>query len=126
MRGHVLHLKDAHHYSASSMRTAVAARRNYYGHLLGHQWRLFDLVSSPSAQTLPTVLTRAELVRLYAVIREERFRVILRLIYACGLRISEAVNLEVRDLRGGEPGCPRLHIRARWEQHRAEAPKRAL
>jgi integrase/recombinase XerD len=111
VRGHVLHLKDAHHYSASSMRTAVAALRNYYGHLLGHEWRLFDLVSSPSAQTLPAVLTRAELVRLYAVVREERFRVILRLIYACGLRISEAVNLEVRDLRGGEPGCPRLHIR---------------
>lgn len=111
VRGHVLQLKDAHHYSASSMRTAVAALRNYYGHLLGHEWRLFDLVSSPSAQTLPAVLTRAELVRLYTVVREERFRVILRLIYACGLRISEAVNLEVRDLRGGEPGCPRLHIR---------------
>lgn len=111
VRGHVLHLKDAHHYSASSMRTAVAALRNFYGLLLGHEWRLFELVSSPSAQTLPAVLTRAELARLFAVIREERFRVILRLIYACGLRIGEAVNLEVRDLCGGEPGCPRIHVR---------------
>ena len=112
VRGHVLHLKDAHHYSASSMRTAVAALRNFYGHLLGHGWRLFDLVSSPSPKTLPAVLTRAEVARLWSVLRAERFRVILRLIYACGLRIGEAVNLEVRDLRGGEPGCPRLHIRA--------------
>jgi len=112
VRGHVLHLKGAHHYSASSMRTVVAALRNFYGHLLGHKWRLFDLVSSPSPKILPAVLARAEVARLWSVLREERFRVILRLIYACGLRIGEAVNLVVRDLRGGEPGCPRLHLRA--------------
>ncbi|MEY2880492.1 MAG: hypothetical protein RLZZ15_2872 [Verrucomicrobiota bacterium] len=44
--------------------------------------------------------------------RELRFRTVLRLIYACGLRIGEAVNLEVRDLRGGAPGCPRVQVRA--------------
>ena len=31
VRAHLLHLKDAHHYSPSSMRTAVAAMRAYYG-----------------------------------------------------------------------------------------------
>ena len=39
--------------------------------------------------------------------RVPRFRTLFRLIYACGLRIGEAVTLEVRDLR--EPG--RVHIR---------------
>ena len=107
VRAHLLHLKDAHHYSPSSMRTAVAAMRAYYGRHLGRNWQLFDLVRSPSAQKLPTVLTRAEVARLFAVVRVARFRTLLRLIYACGLRIGEAVNLEVRDLR--EPG--RVHIR---------------
>ena len=107
VRAHLLHLKDAHHYSPSSMRTAVAAMRAYYGLHLGRDWQLFDLVRSPSAQTLPTVLTRAEVARLFAVVRVARFRTLFRLIYACGLRIGEAVNLEVRDLR--EPG--RVHIR---------------
>jgi site-specific recombinase XerD len=107
VRAHLLHLKDAHHYAPSSMRTAVAAMRAYYGGHLGRDWKLFDLVRSPSAQTLPTVLTRAEVARLFAVVREPRFRTLFRLIYACGLRIGEAVNLEVRDLR--EPG--RVHLR---------------
>ena len=31
----------------------------------------------------------------------------LRLIYACGLRVSEAAKLEVADLRGGE----HVHVR---------------
>lgn len=107
VRAHLLRLKDEHHYSPSSMRTAVAAMRAYYGLHLGRDWKLFDLVRSPSAQKLPAVLTRAEVARLFAVVREPRFRTLLRLIYACGLRISEAVTLEVQDLR--EPG--RVHIR---------------
>jgi integrase/recombinase XerD len=107
VRGHLLHLKDAREYSPSSMRTAVAAMRAYYGRHLGHDWQLFDLVRAPSAQKLPTVLTRAEVARLFAVVREPRFRTLFRLIYACGLRIGEALNLEVRDLR--EPG--RVHLR---------------
>lgn len=111
VRGHILYLKDEHHYAPSSMRTAVAALHNFYGHLLGHEWRLFELVSAPSPRKLPTVLTRAELMRLWNVLRQDRFRMILRLIYATGLRIGEAVNLEVRDLRGGEPGFPRIHVR---------------
>lgn len=107
VRAHLLHLKEAHHYSPSSMRTAVAALVAFYNLHLARGWKLFGLVRSPSAQTLPQVLTRAEVARLFAVLREERFRVILRLIYCCGLRIGEAVNVEVGDLRGGE----RVHVR---------------
>jgi site-specific recombinase XerD len=107
VRAHLLYLKDQHGYSPSSMRTAVAALVAFYNLHLGRDWKLFGLVRSPSAQTLPQVLTREEVARLFAVVREERFRVILRFIYTCGLRIGEAVNVEVGDLRGGE----RVHVR---------------
>jgi integrase/recombinase XerD len=88
VRGPILYLKDEHPYSPSSMRTAVAALHNFYRHLLGHEWRLFELVSAPSPRKLPVVLTRAEVSRLWTVLRKDRFRVILRLIYAPGLRIG--------------------------------------
>lgn len=107
VRAHLLRLKDEHHYSPSSMRTAVSAMRAFFGLHLGRDWKLFDLVRSPSAQRLPVVLTREEVARLFATLRVPRFRTLFRLIYACGLRIGEAVNLEVRDLR--EAG--RVHIR---------------
>lgn len=135
VRAHVLHLKEQWGYSPSSIRTAVAALRAYYGLHLGRDWKLFDLVRSPDRQRLPQVLTRAEVARLFAVIREERFRVVLRLIYACGLRVGEAVNLEVADLRGGErvrvrqakgnkdrhvplPGWMLAELRPWWKTHR--------
>jgi site-specific recombinase XerD len=107
VRAHLLHLKEAHAYSPSSMRTAVAAMRAFYGLHLGRDWKLFDLVRSPDRKTLPQVLTRAEIVKFFAAIREERFAVVLRFIYACGLRLGEAVKIEVGDLRGGE----RVHLR---------------
>lgn len=107
LREHLLHLKVGHGYSASSMRTAVAAFTAFYNLHLGRDWKLFGLVRSPSPQTLPTVLTRAEVRRLFTAIREERFRVILRLIYACGLRVSEAIALEVGQIKRDGP---RLHL----------------
>jgi site-specific recombinase XerD len=110
LRAHLLHLKDGqngHRYSASSMRTAVAAFTAFYNLHLGRDWKLFGLVRSPSPQTLPTVLTRAEVARLFGAIREERFRMVLRLIYACGLRVSEAIALEVTQIKRDGP---RLHL----------------
>lgn len=108
VRAHVLHLKEVHHYSPSSMRSACAALQNYYVQLLNRDWKLFDLVRSPSDQKLPAVLTREEVARLFASVRELRFQMVLRLIYACGLRISEAINLEVTDIK---KDGPRLYIR---------------
>jgi integrase/recombinase XerD len=107
LRAHLLKLKEEHNYSPSSMRTAVAAMRAFFGLHLGRDWRLFDLVRAPSGHKLPTVLTREELARLFAVVREPRFRTLLRLSYACGLRLGDARKVQVGDLRDG-----RLHIRA--------------
>ena len=108
VRAHLLQRKNEHGYSPSSMRTAVAALVAFYNLHLGREWKLFSLVRSPSAQTLPAVLTRAEVTRLFAAIREERFRVILRLIFACGLRVGEAATLEVSAIKRDGP---RLHLR---------------
>ena len=108
VRAYVLRLKTEHDYSPSSMRTACAALQNYYIKLLNREWKLFDLVHSPDHQKLPAGLTREECARLFASIREPRFQMVLRLIYACGLRISEAVNLEVTAIK---QAGPRLHIR---------------
>jgi site-specific recombinase XerD len=108
VRAYVLHLKTAHKYSPSSMRTACAALQNVYVKLYNRDWKLFDLVRSPDDKKLPAVLTRAEIARLFTTVREPRFQMVLRLIYACGLRISEAIKLEVTDIK---KDGPRLYVR---------------
>ena len=98
VRAYLLQLK-ARNYSPSTMRTAVASMNCFYTLSLGRSWNLFDLVRNPVRRTLPKVLTREEVARLFSVLPEERFRVLFRLIYACGLRISEAAAVGIGDIR---------------------------
>ncbi|MEK6953063.1 MAG: tyrosine-type recombinase/integrase [Nanoarchaeota archaeon] len=47
---------------------------------------------------LPIVLTREELIRLFNVIKNEKHKLMIELIYSAGLRVSELLNLKVKDL----------------------------
>ena len=73
-------------------------------------WTVFEDLRVAEPQSLPTVLGREEVQRLLASVREPRFATCLRLMYYCGLRISEALRLEVEDILGREKP-PRLPIR---------------
>ena len=80
----------------------------FFGGVLGHNWKLFSIVRCPDLQRLPIVLSREEVRRLLSEVHESRFRVILQLIYSCGLRVGEAVSLRVGDIHAAEQ---RIHIR---------------
>lgn len=107
-RAYLFHLKEKKRYAPGSMRIAAAALRLFYNGMLERPWRLFDLVRSPDRQKLPMVLTREQVAKLLAQFRELRFRALFTLIYSCGLRIGEAVRLEVRDIHTAQR---RIHIR---------------
>lgn len=57
---------------------------------------------------LPVVVLRDEVAQILGHVRELRFAVPLRLIYLWGLRVSECLHVEVRDIK--RAGL-RLHIR---------------
>ena len=99
VRAHLLTLKTHHNYAPSTMRAACAALRFLYHTVIGRDWKLFDLVRCADHHRLPVVLTREEVARLFAVVRLPRFRTFLRLVYGCGLRLSEALALEVDSIK---------------------------
>jgi len=107
-RGYLLYLKEKKRYAPGSMRIAAAALRLFYNGMLEKGWRLFDLVRSPDRQKLPLVLTREQVAKLLSQLREPRFRTVFTLIYACGLRVGEAVRIEVRDVQAAQQ---RIHLR---------------
>ena len=107
-RAYLLYLKEQKKYAPSSMRIAVAALQMFFKDVLGREWTLFAIVRCPDRQKLPIVLSREEVRRVLAAVHEPRFRVILQLIYACGLRVGEAASLCVRDIHAAES---RIHIR---------------
>jgi site-specific recombinase XerD len=110
VRAYFLFLRSERHYAPSSIALTLAALRAFYcDHLgMGRDWKLWRDLRVRRPEPLPEVLSREEVARLLAVVRVDRFRTVLRLIYHTGLRIREACRLEVTDIKRGER---RLHIR---------------
>jgi integrase/recombinase XerD len=51
---------------------------------------------------LPTTLSKEEVKKLLAALNTKKSRLMVSLIYACGLRVSELVNLKIEDLNFSE------------------------
>lgn len=73
-------------------------------------WTVFQEFRIAKPKVLPVVLSREEVQRVLNAVHEPRFATCLRLIYHCGLRISEALALEVSDIHGRQ-SPPYLDIR---------------
>lgn len=111
LRQYFLFLREEQQGSPSTMKMAKWALRCFYRECLKvTDWSVFEDLRIKDPQPLPVVLSEAEVQRLLNCVREERFAVCLRLIYHCGLRIGEAVSLEVHDILGHQ-NPPRLHLR---------------
>jgi integrase/recombinase XerD len=91
----------------ATLQRKAACLRSFYRHLrreeLIHHDPTADLRAPRKSQRLPQVLDRGEVARLLKSPRGTspaalRDRALLELMYACGLRASEATALEVRDL----------------------------
>ena len=91
----------------ATLQRKAACLRSFYRHLRreGELDRdpTADLRAPRKSQKLPQVLSRAEVARLLAAPRGGdpsalRDRALLELMYACGLRASEAIGLEVGDV----------------------------
>jgi integrase/recombinase XerD len=109
VRAYFLHLVREKGLAPQTVRQARAALTAYYVEMLGRrEWRVFSGVKTKDKHKLPVVLSREEVRQLLGAVVEERFAVPLRLIYLCGLRLSEALHLEVGDI---DRQRLRLHVR---------------
>lgn len=100
LQDYFLHLVKERHLSPASCRLSFNGIRFLYLHVLG--WPEVDLeVPLPKRkQRIPELLTRKEVARLLAAVENRKHRMMLTTCYGCGLRVSELVALQVRDIDG--------------------------
>ena len=98
VREYFLYLKKVKKVAASTFGVHLAGIKFFYEHTLGRSWSTLDLMRPAHEKKLPVVLDIAEVHQILNCVRRPRYRVCLSTIYACGLRISEAVQLQVRDI----------------------------
>lgn len=111
IREYFLFLRQHKHYKRAAMKAAKYSLLCFFVDCVQVQgWTVFNEIRIAEPQVLPVVLARSEVQSLLDALTEPRFRTVLRLMYHCGLRVGEAVAIEVRDIHGRE-NPPRLHIR---------------
>ena len=99
-------LVDSHSWST------VKIDRNglqfFWRHVLNRDWQWVNIIKPPKIHTIPDILTPAEIERLIGKTRKLRYRVFLLTTYSMGLRLEEALSLQVGDI---DAGRKRVHIR---------------
>ena len=86
--------------SASSITVYLCGIKFFYETTLKRTLPIFDLVRPLRTKKLPVVLSSEEVHLILKGIENPIYRMALTIIYACGLRISEAVRLTVGDING--------------------------
>ena len=108
----------------------------FYKYTLNKQWKWLDIVKPKQVKRLPDILSVEEVALIISRTRQLRYQVFLLTLYTLGLRLGEAINLEVGDIdsanmkvhvRDGKYGQDRLVplprrtlavLRSYWQTHR--------
>lgn len=70
-----------------------------YKHVLHKSFEI-DICWPKGKQKIPELLSKKEVKSIIENVTNEKYRVMLMVLYGCGLRISELLNLKVRDIDG--------------------------
>jgi len=108
----------------------------FYKHVLEKEWVWVDIVKPPEVQTLPNILTQAEVPLVLNAVTKPAYRVYLLTVYSMGLRLTEALTLKPGDInaqvqqahircsKGGKsrmvplPELTLYFLRKHWATHR--------
>lgn len=95
-------------YAISTQRQFISAIKQFTLFYPACQIDSATLFRPKKSKILPTVLSKMELLNLMRCTRNIKHRAIIGLMYSAGLRVSELINLELRDLYIGRR---QLHIK---------------
>jgi integrase/recombinase XerD len=115
VRKYLLLLRDRG-AARGTFRSARFALQFFFCRSLGRDWRLFkQKIRSPRQKRLPEALSDQQVRRLLGRVRNPVHRACLAAMYACGLRIGEAVSIEIADVDGDNAT---LSIVGKGDKHR--------
>ena len=87
-------------YSISYQNQCINAVKFYWEQILGKERKYIDIERPMAEYKLPEVLSLEEVQAIFNVCNNRKHLMILKTIYACGLRISEVLALEIKDING--------------------------
>lgn len=117
VKDYLLWLRHEKRAAPGTLKIAIGGLRFFYRQTCGLDWKVLERFRIPKEKKLPAVLSVPEVRRLLHAIRQPRFQAYFRTVYSCGLRLNEALALEVGDI---DSDRMRIHV------HRGKGAKDRL
>lgn len=99
IQNYFLYLVKERHLAPASCRLSLNGIRFLYQEVLHRKFEA-KLQVPKRPQRIPELLNRQEVAAILVACINHKHRMLLTVCYACGLRVSELVNLKVRDIDG--------------------------
>jgi integrase/recombinase XerD len=96
LRTYLLYHKDK--YAANTTTMALCAIKHLFEKTLKRTMPVFNLTRQKKKNKLPSVLSKQEVRLILNKTRLLRYRALFTIIYCCGLRLNEALNLKVNHI----------------------------
>lgn len=100
LEDYFLHRKNTDKWSAATLRIAYSGIKFFFVNVLKRKWHIFTYLKAKRERTLPCILSNEEVFRILDNITTFHNYVFHSTVYACGLRLSEALALQVSDIDG--------------------------
>jgi integrase/recombinase XerD len=100
LEDYFLHRRNVDKWSSATLRIAYSGVKFFFVNVLKRDWHIFTYLKSQKERRLPCILERQEVFGVLGSIRTFHNYACLSTIYACGLRISEALALQISDIDG--------------------------
>jgi len=117
VKEYLAHLISDKKVSMSTVALVKAALKFYYDEIL--KKNIVNQKTPKIAHKLPEILTKEEMRNLLRTLNHTKSRIIVKLLYSSGIRLSECLNMKIEDLemankmgwvRGGKGGKDRMFI----------------
>jgi site-specific recombinase XerD len=98
LQEYFLHRKNVDGWSPATMRICYSGIKFFYLNVLKHNWHIFDILRAETERRLPCVLSVEEVHRILSCVKTFHNYVFLTTAYSHGLRLQEALHLQVSDI----------------------------
>ena len=98
INAYILELIEKRDISSSQQNQRISAIKFYYEKVLGKEKEEYHIERPRKAKKLPDVLSKDEIKRMLEFSDNIKHKALIALIYSCGLRRSEVINLRLTDI----------------------------
>jgi len=107
LQDYFLHRRNTDKWSAATMRICYSGIKFFFLNVLQRDWHTLALIHANREQKLPTVLSLDEVRSILAAVSTPQNKAYLTAVYSCGLRLHEALYLQVSDI---DSDRMRIHV----------------